>query len=90
MRTNIGFFGDNGMLNEPGIVREDTGHTRNDYTFRGPIYDDDIIRKALKNLESRWDGSNYNVATDNNCQDFSDALRQEYFRLGGTVILPSP
>ncbi len=90
LRTNIGFFGDNGMWNKPGRVREDTGHTRGDYTFRGPIYDDDIMRRALRNLEGRWDRSNYNVATENNCQDFSDALRQEYFRLGGTVTLPTP
>lgn len=89
LRTNIGFFGDNGMLNEPGRVRTYIGHTRGEYTFRGPIYNDDIMRRALQNIESIWDRSNYNVATQN-CQDFSDALRREYFRLGGTVISPTP
>lgn len=90
LRTNVGFFGDNGMWNEPGKVREDTGHTRGDYTFRGPTYDDEIMRRALGNIEGLWDGSNYNVATENNCQDFSDALRHEYLRLGGIVTWPVP
>jgi len=84
LRTNIGFFGDNGMFNEPGRVRSDIGHNRGEYTFPGPIYDDAIMRQALKNLEKLWDKGNYNVA-NNNCQNFSDALRQEYFRLGGTA-----
>ena len=70
-------------------MREDIGHSRGEYVFRDPIYDDEVLRKALKNIEGLWNGENYNVATDN-CQDFSDAIRQEYFNLGGTVTWPLP
>jgi hypothetical protein len=89
LSTNIGFFGDNGMWNKPGSVMEDEGHNRYEYNMRGPIYDDSIMREALKNIRPLWDGGNYNVGT-NNCQDFNDALRQEYFRLGGSVTSPVP
>ena len=73
----------------PDSAREFTGHSRNKFNMRRPIYNNSIKRKALENIRSNWDGSNYNVGT-NNCQDFSDALRQEYFRLGGTVTYPFP
>jgi RHS repeat-associated protein len=88
LRTNIGFFGDNGFWNKPGTVRPDKdNHNRKEYTFRCQIYDDEIMRKALANVESRWNGSSYNIAF-RNCQDFNDALRKEYFRLGGKVTCP--
>ena len=80
--ANIGFFGDNGNFNKPGVVRPDSGHARGDYIFRGSIYDDAIMRQALQNIEQYWDNSTYNVS-GKNCQGFSDALRSEYFRIGG-------
>lgn len=82
--TNVGFFGDQGLFNRPGAVREDnqSGYNRDDYTFRGPIYDDCIMRRAVENIGGNWNGSNCHVVT-RNCQDFNDALRQEYARLGG-------
>lgn len=33
------------------------------------------------------EGSNYNILF-RNCLDFADALKREYFRLGGTVDCP--
>lgn len=81
--ASAGFFGDKGMWNEPGTVRSDAGHQRSEYAMEPGIYDDALMRKALANL-TRWNSSRYNVA-DRNCQDFADALKAEYFSLGGKV-----
>jgi uncharacterized protein RhaS with RHS repeats len=87
--SNVGYFAVNGMFNVTGIVRADEDkYKKSDFIFRGPIFDDEIMRKALSNITGRWDEKKYHV-TNNNCQDFSDALRREYSRLGGVVILPA-
>jgi len=39
------------------------------------------MRQAVNNIRSRWDKGNYCVV-GNNCQDFADALRQEYVNIG--------
>jgi hypothetical protein len=77
------------MFNVTGTVRADEEkYKKSDFIFRGPIYDDEIMRKALSNIRGLWNARKYHVA-NNNCQDFADALRREYSRLGGVVILPA-
>ena len=59
-----------------------------EYHMFGPKYDDKIMRKAIKNLveSGEWKAqgqeNGYNVIR-HNCQDFAEAARQEYERLGG-------
>ena len=83
---NIGFFSGDGegrgwsLCGEEGEVREDRGHARDQYTMIGPEFDDDIMREAVNNIRGRWDSRSY-CLVGVNCQDFADALRQEYRRL---------
>ncbi|WP_311567549.1 RHS repeat-associated core domain-containing protein [Photobacterium arenosum] len=69
---NVGFFA--------GDVRSDDGYYRNEYDFFGPVYDDNLMRQVLDNIRGDWDNNTYCVVC-RNCQDFADALRQEYDRL---------
>jgi RHS repeat-associated protein len=86
---NVGFFAE-------GIRPDDPNQIPN-YTLAGPFYDDTLMMIALGNLknsmkwlpdnanENWWDNSDpydYDL-TLRNCQDFSDALRDEYSKLGG-------
>ena len=85
-KDNIGFFAGDGngagpaICGESGDVRSDIGHSRDEYDFFGPVYDDKTMRQALKNIKSNWDGSSY-CLTGSNCQHFADALRKEYDRI---------
>lgn len=85
---NIGFFSGDGtkpgpaICGEVGNVRSDTGHERKQYSFIGPSYDDNIMRRAVENITPKWDNHTYCLAGIN-CQNFSDALRNEYNRLNG-------
>ena len=80
---NIGFFAGDGeqagpsICGEEGDVRSDAGHTREQYELFGPIYNDEIMREALNNVRQDWDDGVYCVVGQN-CQHFSDALREEY------------
>ena len=51
-----------------------------DYRFYGPHYDDERMRRAEKDIESRWIGNQY-CLIGHNCQDYSDALRDQYDKL---------
>ena len=75
---NTGFFGDNGIWNKPGVIREDDPSLLQKYEMFGPHYDDDLIREAKENVDAGM--GNYNILL-NNCQDYADRLRQEYERL---------
>ncbi len=83
---NIGFFQGSGderglaLCGEPGDVRQDFGHARDQFVFTGPRYDDARMRKALANIRKDWQGSRYCLA-GHNCQNFANALRAEYQRL---------
>ena len=68
---NLGFFND-------GEVRPDNPkkHEKSDYEMRDPVYDDKIMRDAVKNVNA----GEYDVLS-NNCQDWADAVRREYERL---------
>jgi hypothetical protein len=67
---DIGFFGD-------GKVRPDKDTNLDKYTPNNERhYDDATMREAVKNVKS----GDYGVCK-NNCQDYSDKLRQEYRRL---------
>ncbi|MDO7653203.1 MAG: hypothetical protein MUQ57_00750, partial [Porticoccus sp.] len=85
---NIGFFAGDGegggwsMCGENGDVRSDEGHSRDQYRFFGPVYDDALMRQAVVNIGPAWDAGRY-CLIGQNCQDFSDALRNEYRRLKG-------
>jgi len=83
---NIGFFAGDGsglgpqLCGEDGEVRPDVNHTRNEYDFFGPVYDDDIMRRALNNVRNNWNGNTYCLA-GRNCQHFANRLRREYRNL---------
>jgi RHS repeat-associated protein len=83
---NAGFFAGTGsrpgfsMCGEQGVVRNDEGHSRSQYSFFGPVYDDGRMRQALENIGPNWVDSSY-CLVGRNCQDFADALRAEYSRL---------
>lgn len=84
---NVGFFAGSGersgwsVCGEEGDVRQDFGHTRAQYVFSGPVYDDARMRRALSNIRSEWEDRTY-CLVGSNCQSFADALRSEYSRLG--------
>lgn len=73
---NIGYYPD-------GI--EFTQNIRN-YLLSPFRYDDDVMRRAFVNVlaTGNWGASRYSKKS-HNCQDFSDALKKEYRRLGGQV-----
>ncbi len=86
-----GFYdnGSNSGFSPKGIGPDDPAYA-NDYRRFGPFYDDDIMRQAEKNLRNsgNWDPSDYDflgkkAGNGSNCQDYADALRDEYRRLGG-------
>jgi RHS repeat-associated protein len=86
--SNVGFF--------PEGIRADEPHWLDDYTMKGPHYDDALMRQAEQNLRNsgrfkpddpntpfwRSRPEEYQVL-QNNCQDFAEAMRAEYRRLGG-------
>lgn len=91
---NVGFFAGNGdgfgpsVCGESGNVRSDNGHTRSEYDFFGPGYDDAITREALSNIIGGWDNTPYCLA-GRNCQHFADDLRREYDRLSNNIDIDS-
>lgn len=48
----------------------------------GKHYDDVMMRKAVENVKKSGNFNRYNACT-NNCQDFTQAVKEEYKRLGG-------
>lgn len=78
--SNSGFFNDD-------TIRNDGNHTIDEYDFtRDPrYYDDDLMRQAEKNVRQNWDMDWrmpwWNPWDWNNCQDYTDAVREEYERL---------
>lgn len=67
--TNIGFFDD-------GQVREDIGHSRAEYETFGDIYNDELLRDVIKDIDR---GGDYCLLF-NNCHDWADRVREEYER----------
>jgi hypothetical protein len=88
---NVGYF--------PQGIGPDTAATQSGYDMIIPYYDDVLMVQAVQNLRNsgRWlpddpnepwySNSNPNDydLTLHNCQDFADALREEYERLGGNT-----
>ena len=75
------------MCGEEGDVRSDVGHDRQQYSFFGPTYDDDLMRQAADNISNDWNDRSY-CLIGQNCQDFADALRDEYDQLLNSTPLP--
>ena len=85
--TNLGIFHEHGFY-EDG-TGDNTGFTTNglfddrenigQYQCGGDSYDDDTMRQAEQNIADDWQDG-YNFVT-NNCQDYIDALIDEYDRL---------
>lgn len=89
------WVGDIGYFQEG--IRSDDPAQLSRLTRGGPFYDDGLMQQALENLinsgnwlpddpnEPWYSNSNPNDydLTLHNCQDFADALRDEYRRLGG-------
>jgi RHS repeat-associated protein len=92
---NVGYF--------PSGIGPDNPAALGNYQRTGPIYNDAIMRQAEQNLRNNghwlpddpnepwYSNSNPNDydLTLHNCQDFTDALRAEYRRLGGSTT-PAP
>ena len=51
-----------------------------DYTMKGSNYNDDLMRKAVNNVRADWSKRDYN-GLSHNCQDFVDAVLDEYDKL---------
>ena len=84
LNDNIGFFGEK-ICGAQCSVKKDNEHKRSEYKFSGPIYDDEIMRKAVNNISNKWNESNYCVVGVN-CQDFADALRLEYNKINNSFF----
>jgi RHS repeat-associated protein len=82
-----GFFGDGSGENvgfgPDGRFSEDPKGLGYVYDWtRTRIYDDDIIREALKNLQDgEYSLLGIGPLEKNNCQDWADRLREEYKRI---------
>lgn len=85
------FFDDEKFPSDQGFFDGGVRHDdidKSEYHMFGPEYDDKIMRNAIKNLieSGEWKGhgqeNGYNLFR-HNCQDFADAARKEYGRLGG-------
>ncbi|OZB82168.1 MAG: hypothetical protein B7X28_03930 [Halothiobacillus sp. 13-55-253] len=102
--SNVGLLHENGFYDNRGNlgyfptgIGSDNPGELNNYSRKGPFYDDAIMRNAEQNLrngggwlpddpnEPWYSNSNPNDydLTLHNCQDFADALRNEYRQLGG-------
>jgi len=68
--SNQGFFGD-------GTVRPDATKNIPNYKMEGPHYDDATMRDAVKEVKKSIKPY---CLIGNNCQDFSDKVRDEYER----------
>lgn len=85
---NIGYFKPNRDGTGGGVISQKNSngeHPRN-YDVSPWQYDDNIMRRAIKNVTSagNFDPQDYSFLR-NNCQDYASALRREYKRLGGKV-----
>ena len=69
---NIGYF--------PDGVKPDNPSNHGRYTCENKSYDDVIMRKAEKNIHHNFPASRYDLLFYN-CQDYTDALRNEYNRI---------
>jgi RHS repeat-associated protein len=86
---NVGF----GPHPEPiGSVGQDDPSLVSGYVREPGNYDDAIIRQAVSNVAPGQYVQPEGLAlmNHNNCQDYADKLRAEYFRLGGKVDLGPP
>ncbi|MDR3631701.1 MAG: RHS repeat-associated core domain-containing protein, partial [Desulfocapsaceae bacterium] len=74
--SNSGYF--------PTGIGPDLSHDKNAYSMFGPYYDDSIIAKAEQSLResNKWSPGDYSLKS-HNCQDYADALRDKYKKLGG-------
>jgi hypothetical protein len=76
---NIGYFGDG--LFSGGEIRSDKDYLLSTYAKTGDDnYDDNIMRQAIKNVDTTQYLEKYNVIT-NNCQDYADSVRTEYYKI---------
>ena len=71
-RRDIGFLNDN-------RIRPDDFQYLPEYTVRTANLDDATLHKAIENIEKNWD-MDWRLF-GNNCQDFGNAVMQEYERL---------
>jgi len=79
-----GFYDDSNKnigYSKKGIMNREN---QKDYKMEDTLYDDVLMNKAIENVKKsgRFDekGKNYKL-TGNNCQDFADAMREEYNNL---------
>ncbi|MDH5444765.1 MAG: DUF6531 domain-containing protein [Gammaproteobacteria bacterium] len=86
--TNLGLFHEHGFYEDgsgdnvgfgPDGVLPDNNNSSN-YECSNQSYDDSTMRQAELNISANWPGDSYNFIT-NNCQDYIDALLDEYNRL---------
>ena len=75
------FFDDDGTnrgYGDTGMMRNEN---RSEYTHM-QYYDDKILHQAVDNI-GVWYASDYSTWNNHNCQDYVDAVVNEYYNLGG-------
>ena len=75
---NSGFFDDDS-------IRPDDGHTRNEYECDSEHFDDQLMDRAEREVQRNWD-MDWRMpffGRWNNCQDYTEAVRERYYQLEG-------
>jgi RHS repeat-associated protein len=77
--VNWGYFGvdGGGPMESKSEIRADKKENVPKYSREPGYYDDETMRRARANIEAVWVARNINIR-NNNCQDYTDALRREY------------
>ena len=76
---NIGFFG-SGLFSGGEIKKDSEDQLKNYTRIDKESYNDSILREAFESIDKSKYTDKYNIFT-NNCQGFSEDLRQEYFKI---------
>lgn len=79
--------GDNTGFTTTGIF--DDRKNASSYQCSSQSYDDNRIRIAAQNIKNKWPASSYH-GLSNNCQDYTDALLDEYNKVKPIPNTPAP
>lgn len=84
---NVGYFGPSrGQQGGVRFAHNSKAENPGNYTLSRLRYDDNIMKEAIKNVNStdRFTSERYGFVR-NNCRDYAMALKKEYLRLGGKI-----
>jgi len=84
--SESGYYGDSRVKNDPASEK-----LKSKYKNVGEYLQDDILKKAVSNVKPKWDYSKDSIVNEykltdwfgpsHNCQDYTDAVLKEYYRL---------